>query len=276
MSVLDDIQAERARQDEQSARGRAAQVRQHTKGVQRQAMTLLYESRRVTVWAADARTVLPTLETESVDCVVTDPPYGMEWQSNTRKDTFDRIEGDGEHEASALVASIAADLVRVTRRTRHIYTFGLPVVHPLLQAKAELVWDKERLGSGDLTSVWSPSHERIYFHVRAQDRFNAANGGKLAARLRRGSVIRLPRLNAMQVKRHPTEKPVELMRQLIESSSVFGEVVLDPFAGVGSTLVAAILEGRRAIGVEIDERYAAIAVERVKAAERIAEEGVAA
>ena len=239
-------------------------------------MKPIYESERVTIWLGDAREVLPLLGKETVDCVATDPPYGVAWQSNTRKDTFDLIGGDTPEEASGLLQAVVGDIVRVTRRTRHLYTFGLPLVHPLLAAKAELVWDKERLGSGDLSSVWSPSHERIYFHVRAQDKTNAERGGRLAARLRRGSVIRLPRLSAMQVKRHPTEKPVELMRQLIESSTSFGEVVLDPFAGVGSTLVAAVLEGRRAIGVELDERYAHIAAERVDAAERISAQGEAA
>ena len=72
--------------------------------------------------------------------------------------------------------------------------------------------------------------------------------------------------------RHPTEKPVALMRLLIESSSLPGEIVLDPFAGVGSALVAAVVTGRRAIGIEIDKRYAEIAAERLRDAEAIARE----
>jgi site-specific DNA-methyltransferase (adenine-specific) len=64
-------------------------------------------------------------------------------------------------------------------------------------------------------------------------------------------------------KRHPTEKPVMLLRQLIEASSLFGETVLDPFMGAGSTLVAAKAEGRKAIGVEVDERYCEIAASRM-------------
>jgi site-specific DNA-methyltransferase (adenine-specific) len=59
--------------------------------------------------------------------------------------------------------------------------------------------------------------------------------------------------------RHPNEKPVLLLRQLVESSSVIGETVLDPFAGSGSRLLAAVREGRKAIGVEISEQYCEMA-----------------
>jgi len=65
------------------------------------------------------------------------------------------------------------------------------------------------------------------------------------------------------VRNHPTEKPVDILRQMIESSSVFGETVYDPFAGSGSTLIAAALEGRKAVGCEIEERYCEIAVKRI-------------
>ncbi|MEU4296359.1 DNA-methyltransferase [Kitasatospora aureofaciens] len=81
----------------------------------------------------------------------------------------------------------------------------------------------------------------------------------------------MPRKNGTQVNRHPTEKPVRLMAELIESSSRRGELILDPFAGSGSTLVAALLAGRHAIGCELDERYVEVAVQRIREAERIAD-----
>src|SRR5690606_30592018 len=89
--------------------------------------------------------------------------------------------------------------------------------------------------------------------------------GALAARLRRGSVITVPRVPTGTMT-HPTEKPQLLLRQLIESSSSIGEAILDPFMGTGSTLIAARTEGRRAIGIELEERYCEIAVKRLQQA----------
>ena len=107
-----------------------------------------------------------------------------------------------------------------------------------------------------MTSAWGPAHERITFAVQEISKANRAKGyGVTAARLRKGSVLRVQRPHSGQTLRHPTEKPVQLLRILIESSSTFGELVLDPCAGSGSTLVAAALEGRRAIGIELTEAY---------------------
>jgi DNA modification methylase len=117
-----------------------------------------------------------------------------------------------------------------------------------------------------MTVPWGSTHETIRFAVRAADKGPvSARRGNGAARLRQGSVIECPtRANL----RHPTEKPVALLRRLVEASSLFGDLVLDPFAGSGSTLVAALVEGRRAVGVEISEHYCEIAAERLRGVER--------
>ena len=72
-------------------------------------------------------------------------------------------------------------------------------------------------------------------------------------------------LNAPRVTNHPTEKPLELMEHYILNSSNEGDVVLDPMMGSGSTLVAAVKHGRRAIGIEIDPEYFELCRERVQA-----------
>ena len=121
------------------------------------------------------------------------------------------------------------------------------------------------IGLGDLSKPWGPQHERIAFATYELSKANRAKGyGNLSARLRKGSVVRSTRANSGRVKHHPTEKPVDILRQFIESSSVMGETVYDPFAGSGSTLIAAALECRVAVGCEIEERYCEIAAKRIE------------
>lgn len=69
--------------------------------------------------------------------------------------------------------------------------------------------------------------------------------------------------------RHPSEKPVPLLQELIESSSKVGETVLDMYAGIGSTGVAAVLTGRRCVLVELDEKYVELSRVRLVEAEKL-------
>jgi site-specific DNA-methyltransferase (adenine-specific) len=175
------------------------------------------------------------------------------------------------------VPGLLGGLVRAhLRPNRHVYVFGFQpsqLAEPLqLGGTAELIWDKVNIGMGDLTKPWAPQHEPITFGAHHPGKSKrASGGGNLAARLRSGTIIRVQRKNGTQVNRHPTEKPVRLMTELIESSSRHGELILDPFCGSGSTLVAAVLSGRQAIGCELDERYVSVAIQRVREAEQIAD-----
>lgn len=220
-------------------------------------MTPYYQDENVQLFLGDCREILPTLPRASVDLICTDPPYGKRWQSNRRQTTLDFIEGD---DGTLDVTDLIGQALPVLRERRHLYVFGPADLSRLpLGPQVELIWDKQILGPGDLTLPWGPAHERITFAVYVPRPSNRANGaGGLAARLRRGSVIRVARPHAGEVEdrkdQHATPKPVELVRQLIESSSIRGETVLDPFAGAGPVLEAAVLEGRRAVGIELDER----------------------
>jgi DNA modification methylase len=234
-------------------------------------VSLLYRGEWAEVHLDDARDVLPTLPKESVDLVVTDPPYGVEWKSGLRAQSFEQLAGDGAHERDG-VRAILEECVRLVGQNRHLYVFGPSDVLDGLKVseRVELVWDKGVNGAGDLSAAWAPAHEPITFAVSKHRHAGQAGGGSLAARLRKGSVVRGARRTGRTV-RHPTEKPVELLADLIESSSRAGELVLDPCAGIGSTGVAAVLRGRRVVLVEIAEGYARLAVERVREAERIME-----
>lgn len=239
-----------------------------------------HKSERFTLYCADAADVLDTIEAKSVGLIATDPPYGVKWQSGNRGERKFKpiVNDDGSYDA---VAVVGAYVRHALMSCRHVYMFGSShesVKDRLsLGGSCDLIWDKGQVGMGDLTLPWGPQHEVCTFGMYVPSKANRENGyGGLSARMRAGSVLSIQRPNSRGVKRHPTEKPVELMRRLIESSSSVDDVVLDMFAGSGSTLVAAILAGRKAIGVEITSEYYETALARCIVAESLWRAGLAA
>lgn len=220
-----------------------------------------YEDEHATLYLGRCEDVLPTLARDSIDLIVVDPPYGQNYLSN-RGGKHERIVGDDGTFDLAANLNLAC---KTLRRGRHAYIFGPnDLTDTPLAAAVELIWDKQIVGMGDLSLPWSKSWEPITFAVYEPSKANREKGyGGLAARMRQGSVLRVPRTNGAATTKHPTEKPVPLLRQLIESSSMWGETVLDFTVGVGSTLVAARLEGRKAIGIEVDEQYCEAAAKRL-------------
>lgn len=217
-----------------------------------------YKDENITLYCGDVLRILPELNVKA-DLLVTDPPYGVDWRGRSAQDRS--IANDNK--SFSLRVAFESILKRV-RRGRHCYIFGYEPDESLnIAAVTKLIWDKSLIGLGG-AHCWSKSFEEIYFGVHEISKANRAKGyGRKTARLRRESVIAVQRQHSAGIKNHPTEKPVQLIRQLIESSSLFGEIVLDPFAGSGSTLVAASLEGRKAIGIELEEKYCEIAVRRL-------------
>ena len=193
-----------------------------------------YEDGAVTIYHGDCRDVREWL---SADVLVTDPPYGMAYDSGWQSRP---IAGDRDTTARDAALSLWGD--------RPALVFGRwDQPHPE-RARLALVWDKgDWPGMGDLALPWGPSTEEIYV-------LGSGFIGK-----RRGSVIRTNRLVGDMA--HPNEKPVGLMARLV-AHCPYG-LVADPFMGSGTTLVAAKQLGRKAIGIEIEERYCEIAARRL-------------
>lgn len=196
-----------------------------------------YDEGGVTIYNADFRDLWPI----EADVIVTDPPYGMAYSSR-RSET---VAGDED--------TAVRDWMLEAWGERPALVFGTwKAARP--QCRALIVWDKGNSpGMGDCSLPWGPSHEEIY--VRGS--------GWVIPDKRGGSVIRVPVQSSTDPDRpdHPTPKPVPLIRHFLERCPP--GVVLDPCMGAGSTLVAAKQLGRNVIGIEIEERYCAMAVERL-------------
>lgn len=213
-------------------------------------MTPYYEDDLVTLFHGDCREVTEWLE---ADVLVTDPPYGRAWkQGDTgtrrgwRDDRHAGIVNDGTTEARDAALSLWGD--------RPAVIFGDLMLAPPIGTKHVLIYDKgEDAGFTGAVGGYRRNVEAIYL----LGKHGAGLGG-------RSAVVRTATSaggNLSRTTGHPHTKPGDVMCALLNHAP--GGVVADPFAGSGSTLFAAKYLGRKAIGVELDERYCEIAAKRL-------------
>lgn len=213
-----------------------------------------YERDGITLYHADCRELLPYV---AADVLVTDPPYGMAHVSHSsdlpgRKSRPGwrsrwhgiRIAGD---DSTALRDAV----LEWWGTDRPALVFGTWKTAQPRGVREILIWDKVvSTGTGDLSVPWRPSWEMVY--VIGQGFVGPRGHGVLQCSL--------PTM-APERSWHPTPKPWRLIADLLAKCPL--GTVLDPFAGSGTTLVAAASLGRRAIGIELEERYCEIAANRL-------------
>ena len=200
-----------------------------------------YQDDHVTLYHGDCREVTEWL---SGDVMVTDPPYGIAYRNGKQSKLARSIAND--HDTAARDAALKA------WGDRPALVFGTWRAPRPQATRTLLVWDtKGALGMGDLSIPWKPAHQEVY-----------VLGGGFKGR-RTSDVLSYPPVQSMAAngRVHPNEKPVDLLQDLIGKCPP--GVIVDPFAGSGSTLRAAKNMGRKAIGIEIEERYCEIAAERL-------------
>jgi site-specific DNA-methyltransferase (adenine-specific) len=239
-------------------------------------------------WAlvhGDCREVLPTLPDKSINHTISDPPYSKDLYARTRTNKGSGVRKNGsaysrnegiDHTSAIRLASlaigsiddilddVAAHMMRVTARwtiafhdcetgDRWRLAFGAAYVRTGAWVKTDpmpqITGDRPGAGFEPCTIA----------HPRGRKRWN---GGGRCAVWTHGTSKGHARPD------HPCPKPVELMLDQVADFTDPGEIVLDPFAGSGTTGVACLRLGRRFIGIERDAKYAAVARERLLAEER--------
>lgn len=200
-----------------------------------------YQDDLVTLYCGDCLEHLDLLD--QADVMVTDPPYGMAYESGWVRDRTRRpIHGDDTTELR--------DQVLAEWWGKPALVFGKWNQPRPANVRHRLIWSKGAdPGMGDLKMPWGNSDEEIYV-------IGAGWAGARGA-----NILVHPKPPVNNRPDHPTPKPVPLMEELIGKCPP--GVIVDPFAGSGSTLRAAKNLGRRAIGFEIEERYCEIAARRL-------------
>ena len=201
---------------------------------------------------------MKTFPDKSFDLVLTDPPYGMDYQSSRRTEKYDKIDNDISLE---WLRPFLQEAFRVLKDDTHIYLFcndyAISDFRKELEAvgftpKRTLVWVKNNHTSGDLEGDYGNKTEFLLYAQKGRRELN----GK-----RETNVLNFDRTATTQ---HPTQKPVDLNAFLIRKSSEENQTILDPFMGSGTTLVAAKLLNRNAVGIEISPEYCKIAEDRLR------------
>lgn len=216
-----------------------------------------YEQDGITIYHGDCREVLPTLE--PVDLVLTDPPYVFGIASTAQEG---KAGGWGDlMNSAAWYAIILNECSRLTEPSQGAaWVFNSWRSFPVLARAAYearwpicslMVWDKMWIGPGGMQGL-RPSYELAALFVHKG--FALPNRGL--------PDIWQSKWSSHKPTGHKAEKPLDLVTRMIGESP--GAVVLDPFLGSGTTLLAAKDLGRQAIGIEIEERYCEIAAKRLR------------
>lgn len=225
-------------------------------------MNPYYTDDRVTLWHGDCRDILGDV-TVTADVLVTDPPYGIAYQSGWHANHMARgIAGD--HDTSL------RDHILDWWGDRPALIFGTWRIPRPAGTRTRLIWDtKGALGMGALDLPWKPSSQEVYVLGMNPPADGPSEEiyvlGKGFTGRRDSDVITCAPVQSLGYngRRHPHEKPVALMARLIDKCPP--GTILDPCAGVGPTVIAARDAGRPVIACEINESYCETIVRRLAA-----------
>jgi site-specific DNA-methyltransferase (adenine-specific) len=208
----------------------------------------------------DCVELMQSLSDGCIECVVSDPPYGVGYHSNYYKDRNPHapIANDWNLDMPAFLKECS----RVMKDGSALYLFSRWDVSPIwssyieeagLKVKTVIIWVKDNWSAGDLKGSFGNQYEQIIFAVK---------GRHLLRSKRYPNVWNFPRIPAKRLL-HPAQKPIELIERIVTCSSDEGSLVFDPFAGSGSTGEACVNQNRSFLLCEIDQSMVLVTKKRL-------------
>lgn len=224
----------------------------------------------IQLYNGDCLELMKNIPDNSVDLVLTDPPYLCDYSRHDSKSRFSKkIANDENNSANeGMIKKYLRECYRIMKDNTAIYCFcnykkidffKQQIKIAGFNLKNIIIWDKQRNGMGDLSTTFGYSYEFIIFASKGQPKIRGQ---------RISDVWRFARVKPKE-QEHQNQKPVDLLIQAIEKSSDESGVVFDGFMGSGSTGVGCINTNRNFIGIELDKGYFDIAKKRINEAQNI-------
>lgn len=210
------------------------------------------------MWA-DCLEGMKLIPDKSIDLVLTDPPFGMSFLSSFRKEATKHIPIKNDDNLDWL-EEFLIQIKRISKPSTHTYIFCsmhnvdifVSKVKEFLKYKNIIIWEKNNTGMGDLEGNYAPKYEMIIFCSDSSKKLNGNRDPNIFKWAKTGNNL------------HPTEKPVELIKWIIQKSSKEGDLILDPFMGSWTTARACKDLGKNFIGFELEEKYCKIGEKRLE------------
>ena len=218
----------------------------------------------IKLYCDDCLNIMKQIENESIDLIVTDPPYLIKYKTNRRKnkdhDFCSEILNDDNEQ---LIIDYIRECYRILKNNTAMYMFcncdkvdffKQELENAGFKIKNMIIWVKNNWTAGDLKAQFGKQYEIIFLVNKGRKCFN----GK-----RITDVWMFDKISGKK-QLHQNQKPVDLLKQCILKHSDENDIIFDGFMGSGSTGVACIETCRKFIGVELDKKYFEIAKERIE------------
>ena len=217
----------------------------------------------IKLYCDDCLNIMKQIENESIDLIVTDPPYLIKYKTNRRKnkdhDFCSEILNDDNEQ---LIIDYIKECYRILKNNTAMYMFcncdkvdffKQELENAGFKIKNMIIWVKNNWTAGDLKAQFGKQYEIIFLVNKGRKCFN----GK-----RITDIWMFDKISGKK-QLHQNQKPVDLLKQCILKHSDENDIIFDGFMGSGSTGVACIETNRKFIGVELDKKYFEIAKERI-------------